>query len=104
MPYARYFIADVLQFQFHRALCSAAGYSGPLHRCSIYGNKAAGDKLRAMLALGDSATWPEALRVMTGEDRMDAGDIVDYFAPLKTWLDARNAAAEAAASAPAAAK
>jgi peptidyl-dipeptidase A len=91
-PYARYFIADVLQFQFHRALCRAAGYSGPLHRCSIYGNPAAGAKLRAMLALGESSPWPEALKSMTGEDRMDASAILDYFAPLKTWLDAQNAA------------
>jgi len=91
-PYARYFIADVLQFQFHRALCKAAGYTGPLHRCSIYGNAAAGAKLRAMLALGESRPWPEALQSMTGEERMDASAILDYFAPLKTWLDAQNAA------------
>ncbi len=91
-PYARYFIADVLQFQFHRALCKAAGYSGPLHRCSIYGNKAAGARLRAMLSLGESRPWPEALKSMTGEDRMDASAILEYFAPLKTWLDQQNAA------------
>jgi peptidyl-dipeptidase A len=91
-PYARYFIADVLQFQFHRALCRAAGYTGPLHRCSIYANKAAGEKLRTMLALGESRPWQEALKSMTGEDRMDASAIIDYFAPLKTWLDEQNAA------------
>jgi len=90
-PYARYFVADVLQFQFHRALCKAAGYTGPLHRCSIYGNAAAGAKLRAMLALGASRPWPEALKSMTGEDRMDASAILDYFAPLKAWLDQQNA-------------
>ncbi len=89
--YARYFIADVLQFQFHRGLCKAAGYTGPLHRCSIYGNAAAGAKLRAMLALGASRPWPEALKSMTGEDRMDASAILDYFAPLKAWLDQQNA-------------
>jgi len=94
VPYARYFLADILQFQFHRALCRAAGYSGPLHRCSIYGNKAAGAKLRAMLALGESRPWQEALRSMTGEDRMDASAIIDYFAPLKAWLDEQNAARE----------
>jgi peptidyl-dipeptidase A len=93
-PYARYFIADVLQFQFHRALCRAAGYTGPLHRCSIYANKEAGARLRAMLALGASRPWPEALQSMTGEDRMDASAILEYFAPLKTWLDAQNAARE----------
>jgi peptidyl-dipeptidase A len=89
--YARYFVADVLQFQFHRALCKMAGYTGPLHRCSIYGNAAAGAKLRAMLTLGASRPWPEALKSMTGEDRMDASAILDYFAPLKAWLDEQNA-------------
>ena len=98
VPYARYFLADILQFQFHRALCRAAGYTGPLHRCSIYGNKEAGAKLRAMLALGESRPWQEALRSMTGEDRMDASAIIDYFAPLKAWLDEQNAARERGAA------
>ena len=89
-PYARYFLADILQFQFHRALCKEAGYTGPLNRCSIYGNKAAGAKLKAMLAMGQSKPWPEALKAMTGEDKMDATAIIDYFAPLKTWLDEQN--------------
>ncbi len=96
VPYARYFLADVLQFQFHRALCHEAGYQGPLHRCSIYGNAAAGNKLRAMLAMGASRPWQEALKTMTGEETMDASAIVDYFAPLKVWLDQRNAAYERA--------
>jgi peptidyl-dipeptidase A len=89
-PYARYFLAHILQFQFHRALCKEAGYTGPLNRCSIYGNKAAGAKLKAMLAMGQSKPWPEALKAMTGEDKMDATAIIDYFAPLKTWLDEQN--------------
>jgi len=86
-PYARYFLAHILQFQFHRALCREAGYKGPLNRCSIYGNKQVGEKLKAMLAMGQSQPWPEALKAMTGEDKMDATAIIDYFAPLKTWLD-----------------
>ncbi len=90
VPYARYFLAHVLQFQFHRALCREAGYKGPLHRCSIYGNKQAGAKLKQMLAMGQSRPWPEALKALTGEDRMDATAIIDYFAPLKTWLDEQN--------------
>ncbi|HEX8068592.1 MAG TPA: M2 family metallopeptidase [Pyrinomonadaceae bacterium] len=90
VPYARYFLATILQFQFHRALCREAGYRGPLHRCSIYGNKRAGAKLREMLALGLSKPWPEALKAMTGEDKMDATAILDYFAPLKQWLDEQN--------------
>ena len=89
-PYARYFLAAILQFQFHRALCREAGFTGPLYQCSIYGNKKAGEKLKAMLAMGQSRPWPEALKAMTGEDKMDATAIIDYFAPLKTWLDEQN--------------
>ena len=90
-PYARYFLAAILQFQFHRALCREAGFNGPLYQCSIYGNKRAGEKLKAMLEMGSSRPWPEALKAMTGEDKMDATAIIDYFAPLKTWLDEQNA-------------
>ena len=89
-PYARYFLAAILQFQFHRALCREAGFNGPLYQCSIYGNKKAGEKLKAMLAMGASEPWPAALKAMTGEDKMDATAIIDYFAPLKTWLDQQN--------------
>jgi peptidyl-dipeptidase A len=90
VPYTRYFLADILQFQFHRGLCQAAGQSGPLHRCSIYRNKAAGERLAKMLTMGLSRPWPEALEVMTGQREMDATAILDYFAPLKTWLEEQN--------------
>ena len=90
VPYTRYFLAHVLQFQFHRALCQAAGQTGPLHRCSIYGNRGAGEKLEKMLALGQSRPWPEALAALTGERRMDASAILEYFAPLQRWLDEQN--------------
>jgi peptidyl-dipeptidase A len=89
-PYARYFLAHVLQFQFHRALCREAGYTGPLNRCSVYGNKKAGAKFQQMLAMGKSKPWPEALKAITGEDKMDATAMLDYFAPLKQWLDEQN--------------
>ena len=89
-PYARYFLANVLQFQFHRALSKAAGCTTPLHRCSIYGSKEAGRKLKAMLELGASKPWPDALEVLTGERQLDATAILDYFAPLKAWLDEQN--------------
>jgi len=92
VPYMRYFLARILQFQFQRALCREAGYSGPLHRCSIYGNKAAGEKLNKMLAMGKSKPWPEALEELTGEKQMDASALTDYFAPLKAWLDEQNTA------------
>lgn len=90
-PYSRYFLAAILQFQFHRALCREAGYTGPLHNCSIYGNKAAGARLARMLEMGASRPWPEALAALTGERQMDSTAILDYFAPLKTWLDEQNA-------------
>ncbi|MDQ1408388.1 MAG: peptidyl-dipeptidase [Acidobacteriaceae bacterium] len=90
VPYMRYFLARILQFQFHRALCREAGYSGPLHRCSIYGNRAAGERLNKMLSMGASKPWPEALEVLTGEKQLDASALADYFAPLKTWLDEQN--------------
>jgi peptidyl-dipeptidase A len=90
VPYTRYFLAHILQFQFHRALCQAAGCEGPLHRGSIYGNRAAGDRLAAMLAMGQSRPWPEALEAIAGTRQMDATAILDYFAPLKSWLDEQN--------------
>lgn len=90
VPYSRYFIAHILQFQFHRALCQAAGYKGPLHECSIYGNKAAGQKLWSMLQLGASKPWPEALQVVTGKKEMDATAMREYFGPLEQWLREKN--------------
>jgi peptidyl-dipeptidase A len=89
-PYARYFLADILQFQFHRALAKTAGCTDALNRCSIYESKAAGDRLNAMLAMGQSQPWPKALAVVTGQEQMDATAILDYFAPLKKWLDEQN--------------
>lgn len=91
VPYARYFLAIILQYQFHRALCQEAGYIGPLHRCSIYGNKAAGAKLAKMLAMGASRPWPDALEALTGQRKMDATALMEYYAPLKKWLDEQNA-------------
>jgi peptidyl-dipeptidase A len=89
-PYMRYFLARVLQFQFYRALCREAGYTGPLHRCSFYGSKAAGDKLNAMLTAGQSEPWQETLFKLTGSRELDASAITEYFAPLKTRLDQQN--------------
>ncbi|MCS0612129.1 M2 family metallopeptidase [Massilia kyonggiensis] len=89
-PYARYFLAHVLQFQFHRALCKEAGDTGPLYRCSIYGNQKAGAKFQQMLEMGTSKPWPEALKAVTGSEKMDATAMLEYFAPLKTWLDEQN--------------
>jgi peptidyl-dipeptidase A len=90
VPYTRYFLADILQFQFHRALSQTAGCTGPLNRCSIFGNKAAGAKLNAMLEMGQSRPWQEALEKIAGTRQMDASAIRDYFAPLQKWLDEQN--------------
>jgi peptidyl-dipeptidase A len=90
VPYMRYFLADILQFQFHRALAQTAGCTGPLNRCSIYQNPAAGAKLKAMLEMGQSRPWQDALQQITGTRQMDASAIRDYFAPLQKWLDEQN--------------
>jgi peptidyl-dipeptidase A len=90
VPYMRYFLARVYQFQFYRAMCQAAGYQGPLNRCSVYGSKEAGARLNAMLELGRSKPWPEALKAMTGSDKADASAIVEYFQPLMDWLKEQN--------------
>ena len=89
-PYSRYFLAHILQFQFHRSLCAMAGYEGPLHRCSIYNSKEAGKALIEMLEMGSSKPWPDALAKLTGKPEMDASAIIDYFAPLESWLDEQN--------------
>jgi peptidyl-dipeptidase A len=85
--YTRYFLAYILQFQFHRELSKMAGCTTPLHRCSIYDSKAAGNRIVPVLEMGQSKTWPDALEALTGARQMDATAIVDYFAPLKRWLD-----------------
>lgn len=90
-PYARYFLSHVIQFQFHKAMCEAAGHTGPLHECSVYENKEAGAKLKAMLALGASKPWPEAFELLTGTREMDGAALLEYFAPLQKYLDEQNA-------------
>ncbi|WP_332656828.1 M2 family metallopeptidase [Brevundimonas sp.] len=89
-PYTRYFLAHIYQFQFHRAACQQAGWTGPLHRCSIYGDKAVGERFNAMMEMGQSRPWPEAMRAFTGETGNDASAVADYFAPLNVWLTEQN--------------
>ncbi|MFZ4689661.1 MAG: M2 family metallopeptidase [Polymorphobacter sp.] len=89
-PYARYFLARILQFQFYEAACKQAGWKGPLHRCSIYGDKAVGARLNAMLAMGASKPWPEALEAFAGTRKMSGKAMLAYFAPLQTWLKVQN--------------
>ncbi|MDQ2925534.1 MAG: M2 family metallopeptidase [Acidobacteriota bacterium] len=92
VPYARYFLARIYQFQFYKAMCDASGYKGPLNRCTFYGSKAAGAKLAHMLEAGQSQPWQKTLKDMTGEDHLDAQPMLDYFAPLYAWLKVQNAA------------
>ena len=90
VPYTRYFLARILQFQFYKAACDQAGWQGPLHRCSFYGNKEVGQRLDAMLKMGASKPWPDALEAFTGTRQMSGTAMVEYFAPLKAWLDEQN--------------
>ncbi len=89
-PYTRYFLAFIYEFQFYRAMCRASGYTGPLNRCTFFGSKEAGTKLNKMLEMGQSKPWPEAMEALTGQREADAGAILEYFAPLKKWLDEQN--------------
>jgi peptidyl-dipeptidase A len=90
VPYARYFLARIYQFQFYKAMCEASGYKGPLNRCTFYGSKAAGDKLNTMLTAGQSQPWQITLKQMTGTDHLDAGPMLEYFQPLYQWLKQQN--------------
>ena len=90
VSYTRYFLARLLQFQFYKAACDTAGWKGPLHRCSFYGNKDVGAKLDAMLEMGASKPWPDALEAFTGERQMNGTAMVEYFAPLMRWLEEQN--------------
>jgi len=89
-PYTRYFLAHIYQFQFHRAACAQAGWKGPLHRCSVYGSKAVGEKFNKMMELGQSQPWPQTLAVFSGETRTDASAVAEYFKPLDAWLKVQN--------------
>ena len=90
VSYTRYFLARILQFQFQRALCEAAGHEGELHACSVYGSKEAGARLQAMLEAGASEPWQNTLEKLTGTREMDASAIIDYVAPLMVWLEEQN--------------
>jgi peptidyl-dipeptidase A len=90
-PYLRYFLSFILQFQFQKAACEQAGWTGPLHRCSIYDNKEVGAKFTKMLEMGASKPWPDALEAFTGTREIDGTALVEYFAPLQAWLKEQNA-------------
>ncbi|WP_189376221.1 M2 family metallopeptidase [Thalassotalea profundi] len=90
VPYSRYFLAHIQQFEFHKALCEISGNTDPIHRCSIYNSKEAGNALNTVLEMGASQPWQEAYKVLTGSEQMDATAILDYFAPLHAWLKEKN--------------
>jgi peptidyl-dipeptidase A len=90
VPYTRYFLARIYQFQFQRAACEQMNWKGPLHRCSIYGQKEVGTKLNAMMALGSSQPWPQTLAVFTKDSKTDASAVAAYFKPLDAWLTVQN--------------
>ncbi len=89
-PYTRYFLARILQFQFYKAACDIAKWKGPLHRCSFYGNKEVGARLNAMLEMGASKPWPDALQAFTGSREMNGTAMIAYFKPLMTFLAKEN--------------
>jgi peptidyl-dipeptidase A len=90
VPYTRYFLARIYQFQFHRAACRIAGDTGPLYRCSVYGNEEVGRRFNTMMAMGSSRPWQDAMQAFTGERETDASAVADYFAPLNVWLTEQN--------------
>jgi peptidyl-dipeptidase A len=90
VPYLRYFLARVLQFQFYEAACQQAGWQGPLHRCTIYGNAEVGARFNAMMEMGQSRPWPDALEAFTGTRQMDGSSMVHYFQPLMNWMQEQN--------------
>ena len=92
VPYFRYFIAQILQFQFHRAMCKLQGHTKQLHMCDIYGNKHVGGRFKEMLAMGNSKPWSEVLKSLTGEDKLEPQAMLDFFEPLHKWLKMENLA------------
>jgi len=90
VPYLRYFLSFIMQFQFHKAACEMAGWEGPLHRCSIYGNEEVGERFNAMMEMGSSQPWPDTLELFTGTREMDGSAIIEYFDPLIAWLEEEN--------------
>jgi peptidyl-dipeptidase A len=89
-PYTRYYLARIMQYQFHESLCNDIGFDGPLHECTIYNNPEAGEKLKSMLALGSSVPWQDAFEELTGVRELSGESIINYYSPLKEWLDEKN--------------
>ena len=89
-PYTRYYLARIMQYQFHEALCNTIGFDGPLHECSIYGDKQAGEKIISTMAMGQSLPWQDAFENLTGKRELSGSSVMNYYKPLKDWLDKQN--------------
>ena len=89
-PYTRYYLARIMQYQFHEALCNEIEFDGLLHECSIYGSEKAGDKIISTMAMGESLPWQDAFENLTGSRKLSGKSILNYYAPLKDWLDEQN--------------
>jgi peptidyl-dipeptidase A len=89
-PYTRYYLARIMQYQFHEALCNAMNFDGPLHECSIYGNEVAGEKIISTMAMGQSQPWQDAFENITGSRSLSGSSVMNYYKPLKEWLDKQN--------------
>jgi peptidyl-dipeptidase A len=89
-PYTRYYLAKIMQYQFHESLCNEMGFKGALHECSIYNNPEAGIKIRNMLALGQSKPWQDAFEALTGDRALSGRSILNYYKPLQDWLEKEN--------------
>uniref|UniRef100_A0A182LUT3 Angiotensin-converting enzyme n=1 Tax=Anopheles culicifacies TaxID=139723 RepID=A0A182LUT3_9DIPT len=98
VEYLRYFVSYIVQFQFHRAACEKAGQyvkgdpEKTLNNCDIYQSAEAGNALKQMLAMGSSKPWPDAMEVLTGQRKMSADALIEYFQPLYDWLVKENKA------------
>jgi len=90
IPYSRYFLSAIIQFQLHAALCRSKQHVATPHTCDIYGSLAAGRRLKTVLSLGASRPWPEVMKIITGYRDIRADKIIEYFRPLMAWLRQEN--------------
>lgn len=86
-PYLRYFYATTMRYMLHESLCREINHTGPIAKCTIYGQKKAGEMLWRFMQLGRSKYWTEILQEFTGYNRFSAAPMMHYYEPLISWLD-----------------
>lgn len=86
--YYDYAIGTVIKFQLHDHIARNILKQDP-RECNYYGNREVGDFLRSILEVGATKDWNVVLKEATGEG-LSARAMVDYFEPLKAWLEERN--------------